>query len=281
MVNNKNMILDGEKERFIPDVKVTMVNAKYAREDLLWKFVNSDKSHETNTVIDDDFNETEVLVPNPNYVEPSRLYIKWKSVFFKERMVKIEYHQMGSYMNDLDWVTQKFGSNQNILDYMGIIPFTPSVMINISPDWKGKKGMNNKKNLLKDALTRYLNACNRYDYWSAVIECGGDGDFVHAHVVAHVNPAIEKSVIGGKKSHIGKGNHKYELQKAIKSVGHDHNFEKGIEGVLKGNFAVQRIILRNQELVSDKHNYLKEELKPDGHKNAVVKGFPVCFTSKD
>ncbi|AXH76442.1 MAG: putative replicase [Cressdnaviricota sp.] len=178
-------------------------------------------------------------------------------------------------------VQPKFWWDKKLCEYMNVIPFTPSVMINISPAWKGKKGIDKIKiNLLEITILKYLKASNRYDYFSYVIECGGEGDHIHAHIVAHINNDIGKSVL----THINKGNHSVEIKKIFQKCLKEHKMiPKGIEGALKGKYAIQRIMLRNQDLVDDKLSYLHEEKKPDGHKNAE---HPICpklvvFTSKD
>lgn len=189
-------------------------------------------------------------------------------------------------------IPQKHWWDKRLCDYMNVIPFSPSVMINISPGWKGKKGVFHKYMifLLEETIKRYLSASNRYDYYSYVIECGGEGDHIHAHIVAHINQDIYKSVM----THINHGNHTVELRKIMKKC-YDiksnllkpkgkQGIDVGIKtGVLSGRYAIQRIILRNEILVEDKLSYLIEEKKPDGHKNAA---HPICpkfvvFTSKD
>lgn len=181
-------------------------------------------------------------------------------------------------------IPQKHYWDKRLCDYMNVIPFTPSVMINISPGWKGMKGMYHKYMifLLEETIKRYLSASNRYDYYSYVIECGGDSDHIHAHLVAHINGDIGKSVM----THINKGNHTVEIRKIFQKIYKEKSNlikPKGMSEVLKGKYAIQRIILRNETLVEDKLSYLIEEKKPDGHKNGK---HPICpkfvvITSKD
>lgn len=171
-------------------------------------------------------------------------------------------------------VPKCFWKHKDIYDYLGIIPFTPSVMINISPDWKSARDkMTNttKCKRLTSIIEAYMLEGQRYDYYSFVIENGADGDHVHAHIVAHINPKLEKSV----NTHLAKGNHTQQLVKCAKKV-------KGMEGTIKG-VSVQKIFLRTEEMVSDKLDYLVEERKPDGHKNKSVlsgKIDKVLFTAK-
>jgi len=153
------------------------------------------------------------------------------------------------------------GNEQVILDYLEIIPFTPSVMINISPDWKSsKEKMTNttKGKRLETLIKKYLAESQRYDYYSYVIENGEDGEHIHAHIVAHINPKISKSV----NTHLSKGNHTQQLKKYAKGI-------KGMEGTIKG-VGVTKTFLRCKELEEDKLDYLIEEKKPEGHKNKSI-----------
>lgn len=156
--------------------------------------------------------------------------------------------------------------NEVIADIMGITPFYPSVMINISPNWKGRFS-NYKGTPLQDAfdvkhfkyvIEKYLNSNNRYSKWKYCLECGSEGNFLHAHIVAEINPKTYKSVI----THINKGNHAVELRKAWNATQ-----VEGIGGLLKGKYAIQRVMIRNREILNDKLNYLIEKNKPEGHQN--------------
>jgi hypothetical protein len=151
---------------------------------------------------------------------------------------------------------------------MKVIPFVPSVMINISPDWDGvgKGGLPEhcKIHILSNIIEKYLAEGNRYSKASYVIENGSDGTHIHAHVVAEFNPILVKSV----NTHLTKGNHTIQLVKQANKV-------KGMKGMLKG-IGIQKVFLRKIELVNDKLKYLIEEEKPEGHKNKSV-----IFEKKD
>lgn len=156
------------------------------------------------------------------------------------------------------------GSEEIIYDYLGIIPFVPSVMINISPDWKESKNHKNKVNVLKEIIDNYMKE-QWYDKWEYVIENGSDGKHIHAHIVAQMNGKRLKSV----ESHLKKGNHTQQIKKYANKI-------KGMEGIIKGN-SVQKVFLRTEEIVKDKLLYLHEETKPEGHKNHhVIDGGYVC-----
>ncbi len=158
-----------------------------------------------------------------------------------------------------------------IAKIMGEEPFRPAVMINISPDWKGK--FTGKKNstdklmikgfrkVIEDYLNEKLLQQPRYTKWKYCLECGSEGNFLHAHIVAELNPKILESM----KSHINRGNHTQQIRKNWKKT---EKF-KGMEGALKGKYSVQRILLNTEEILEDKLKYLLEENKCDGHKNLV------------
>ncbi len=145
---------------------------------------------------------------------------------------------------------------RKIARYYDIIPFTPSVMINISPNWNGKV-VKNKIGKLKKLIKLYMLE-GWYDQWEFVIENGSEGKHIHAHIVAHMNPQRLKST----ESHLRKGNHTRQLIKYSNKI-------EGMEGLVEG-VSVQKVILRTEELVNDKKDYLIEEKKPQGHKNKSI-----------
>lgn len=190
---------------------------------------------------------------------------------YKEPPPRIKYalKKYYEYNYEWDWVNypkgpqklDKFfvawcGGEETIYDYLEIIPFTPSVMINISPDWPDKRMLNSKIKALKGIIDDYMKE-QWYDKWEYVIENGSDGTHIHAHIVAHMNVNRLKSV----ESHLKKGNHTQQLKKYAKL--------KGMEGIIKGS-SVQKVFLRTEELVKDKLLYLHEDTKPEGHKNKSV-----------
>lgn len=243
MVNNTNYILDEAENKFLP-IDIMDKHPKYVLEFLdrviIYKRLCEEKGiHYDNDIIRED------------------PYVKsWADSI-----------AMGMTPN-------KENTYPRIAKFMNVEPFRTAVMINISPNWKGKFDIKSPAGKLcikrfKASIEDYLSTCNRYSKWKFVIESGGDGDFLHAHIVAQINPQIEKSVL----THLNKGNHKIELMKFW-----DKNFKssptylsgikKGSEGVLKGKFAVQRILIRKEEILKDKLDYLIEENKPEGHKNS-------------
>ena len=229
--------------------------------------MNSMDETKSQTIIDDDLNETKEIVRNDKYIEPTGLMLKfqtkymelYESFFTDEKYwrLKPQYCKLG-WDQEIEETFRKHFTQQDLLDYLGIIPFTPSVMINISPDWKNIKRTNaNKVTLLKTIIDNYMKE-QWYDKWEYVIENGSDGTHIHAHIVAHMNVNRLKSV----ESHLKKGNHTQQLKKHANKL-------KGMEGIIKGN-SVQKVFLRTEQLVKDKLLYLHEETKPEGHKNQSV-----------
>ena len=88
-------------------------------------------------------------------------------------------------------------SKQDIMDYYGEKVFNRCLMINISPDWKGKfmQGMISKRNFMKQVILKFFNNCNRWTKIAYVIECGSEANFAHAHCVLEFNPGKYKSTI--------------------------------------------------------------------------------------
>lgn len=183
--------------------------------------------------------------------------LKKDNEFFEKWLMEYEMNR-----NSIDKMHWK---SKEICDFMEVIPFSPSVMINISPDWSGiKRTESNKVTILKGIIDNYLKE-GWYDKWDYVIECGSEGDHIHAHIVAHMNITRLKST----ETHLSKGRHSVQLMKYGKKL-------KGMEGILKG-VGIQKTFLRTPEMVSDKLKYLIEEHKPLGHKNHHV--IDDCFVS--
>lgn len=168
------------------------------------------------------------------------------------------------YIHEDEW---HITDSKKICDHMGVLPFYPCVMINISPNWKGKfdtDGLTNVMMIQKfhEVLEKFISAQTgdlpRWTRWKYALECGKDGNHLHAHMVLEMNPKNIKSIT----SYINKGQHTIQLRRLW-----DNIFPVGYHGVLKGKFAVQRVMIRNRTLLRDKLNYLIEDLKPEDHSN--------------
>lgn len=280
-MKNLNQILDAGEIKFLPegimkseiaqiDNLVRLSQKEYVKGVPLW---DSDE---------EDYMEADEII-NPAYKRPTPSIQKWIDADYYKTDTDRPWEYLCS-DEQTKYNKEKILADPNlkksIYRFLGIIPFNPSVMINISPDWKGLFDLTSAegkhpKALLSSAIETYLGSCNRYSKWKYCLECGGEGNFLHAHIVAEINPACVKSVM----THINKGSHKYELMKAwdkhlkgqrtlpYASWQSGKDNLKGKVGLLKGKFAVQRIILNHPSLRDDKLKYLIEANKPEGHTN--------------
>lgn len=259
MVCNIFKILNGNEITNLNVKEYNNMKLNYAN--LCWRVEKSWNRTKEITRIDENLDEISEIVDNDNFIQMSDKMEKFRNKYFNHNnMLKHEYCHY-DIVEDTKYVFEKHFSEQDLLDYLGIIPFTPSVMINISPDWacvKDKMTDTRKVNILTGIIENYMTEGQRYDYYSYVIENGSNGDHIHAHIVAHINPKIGKSV----NTHLAKGNHTQQLKKLTNKL-------KGMGGIIKGT-SVQKIFLRNEQLVADKLDYLIEDKKPEGHKNKSV-----------
>ncbi len=277
-MNNLFKILDEGNIKILPKhdynkMKPIMIDS------LIYKCEDSWNEKKQVCSLDDDLNERQEIINNPNYIKVEGKMEKFRNKYyeFKERpwggsgwRFKIQDEDIYIPFEDLRMTAwKKHWNKQDLLDYLGIVPFTPSVMINISPDWGCLKKSDkfwtqfSKIEILKSIIDSYMKE-QWYDKWTYVIENGGDGNHIQAHIVAHMNPARLKST----ESHLRKGNHTQQIKKyAIKDW--KGLTSKGMEGIIKGN-SVQKTFLRTEEIVKDKLDYLIEEKKPEGHKNKSI-----------
>lgn len=198
---------------------------------------------------------------NP-YAKPVRCSDPLKALAFSRcwamsKRVLFDPRDFDSSRTCFDWLLEEAKT------HYGVEPFVPCVFITISPDWKGKVEQADVLEKFKNVLDNYAKACDRYSAGRFVLECGSDGDFIHAHFVLKFNNKIQKSV----ETHIAKGNHRQELLKAWKK---EFKGMKGIEGCVKGKFEIAKNVIRTQIILTDKLNYLIEEKKPDGHTNKFI-----------
>lgn len=253
MVHNQNKILDERTEKEIY-TEYKMPRPEYVKEferqiDICKQLVNAR--------VYDDWSYIKAKT-REEIEEMNTLFEKWDN----NRLVSMHYFHTDEYITKKDW--------NLIAELMGEIPYTPCVMINISPNWKGKYGQDPLLDQImidgfREAVELYLNSCNRYTKWKYCLESGSEDNFLHAHIVAEINPKIAASV----KTHINKGNHTNELKKKFNTI---FKNVKGFEGLLEGKFSVQRIMLNTEELMRDKLSYLLEENKPEGHRNKTDLG---------
>lgn len=273
MVKNQNLVLDEGKIKYVDEYKMSNVSRTVLKELQLmqskkwtkkvWEVWDSDD--EDDPLAEGIWKEYEE--DNPNYKAVTGIikdwWQKWEPggdmhtlFYYQPKRLRIQRLE--------SWDAFYEKEKETIYRFLGRIPYNPSVMINISPNWKGHYGQDPFNDEMmterfQEVIDKYLKASNRYSKYKYVLECGGDGDHLHAHIVAEIREGMYKSVM----THINKGNHAVELRKIW-----DKAMPKGKQGLIKGKHSVQRIILRNELLRNDKLDYLIEEKKPEGHKNA-------------
>lgn len=176
-------------------------------------------------------------------------------------------------------------TNEGLNDFYNIIPFNRCIMINISPDWKGKLPDEDLKwtnKFIRAVMSVFYKNCNRFTKMKYVIECGSEGNFIHVHAVLELNPAMSAS----NKQCIRKGNLLNELRKCWDRVAkYDNEFDptaaKGYVGLLKGRYALQSTLINTEQIRCDKLDYLIEDLKPESHRNAPHTLYPIVVGSWD
>ncbi|AXH79128.1 MAG: hypothetical protein [Circular genetic element sp.] len=261
MVNKNFEILDEGKNKFLPVSHINMTKIDLYQLCLQkCSKVISIRGNLCPETLEYEWNRQ----ANPSYKEPS-LKIRYGLKKTQDLMNDIMLHN--SDKSNKKWkvdVNKRFskfcGGDDVIYDFLEIIPFVPSVMINISPDWKQSelKTEFGKSTVLKKIIDDYL-AEGWYSKWSYVIENGSNGNHIHAHIVAQMDG---RKTLKSCETHLRKGAHTPQLIKYAGKV-------KGIKGCIKG-VSIQKTFLRNETLVSDKLKYLIEENKPEGHKNKSV-----------
>lgn len=249
MVNNKLNILDEGKIKMCQEVKEMKKPSYYY--DFEMEIVKMNLT----------FTEYEIVGKNLTELAQKRRDRIADHERYKEICDKVKEYKSNEILHSYLWQNDLHVNNYNthkICKYYDIIPFTPSVMINISPDWSGIKRTNtNKTTILKTIFDNYMKE-GWFDNWEYVIENGSDGNHIHLHAVCHMNTQRLKST----ETHLKKGRHSVQLIKYAKKL-------KGMEGILKG-IGIQKTFLRTEELVKDKKLYLHEDTKPEGHKNKSI-----------
>ena len=167
-------------------------------------------------------------------------------------------------LNNQEFVYKKF------IEWKNIPPFIPFMTLNISPNWKDGMGAGDdtiSQRMLVELIERFAKQNDRFRQCDYVLECGSNGDHLHAHLVLLLNPKFEKTVITQQR----KGNLARSLRKLWNDICDKQCIierREGMRGVLEGKFALQFSLLRKPEFLEDKLAYLVEELKPEDHKNS-------------
>lgn len=164
---------------------------------------------------------------------------------------------------------RKLWSMNELKEYLGIQDVGKWVMINISPNWKGKITQE-MCNHLKHCIEQYYGE-NWYSEGKYVLETGGEGNFLHAHCMFRWDNSPRGKQVQG---HLKRHNHAQQIIKYFNKV-------KGFQGLVKGKYAIQLTRCNSREMVLDKLDYLIEAKKPEGHKNLDVKGIKGLNTKID
>lgn len=264
MVNNDTIILDEGKKKNIDECKRMPINYFERYEKDYW---HNDDLHKNNLervrVYSKQLNEWKLAqaymkASNDIY---SKEYQKYAAIDKPKEPVMVAIPVM-KHFNDM--------SKQDIMDYYGEKVFNRCLMVNISPNWKGKfmKSMECKKVFMQKVIIKFFNNCNRFTKIAYAIECGSEANFTHAHLVLEFNPGKYKSSI---KTHEN-GNLNGELRKIWDKA--NRAFGLPYEGLIKGRHAIQTNLINNNEILQDKLDYLIEEKKPESHQNLEYPGYP-------
>jgi hypothetical protein len=167
--------------------------------------------------------------------------------------------------------------------YFKVEKFIPFICINVSPNWKKidhtGRPSEKKKQVLHDAIRKFGECSKRFTEIHYVLECGGEGNHLHAHLVAKINPDMEKTII----TQLRKGNLSRSFRKFFNQACKEHEFDappkyhdtkwyqkEGMGGIVEGKFAIQFSLMRKKEFWQDKLDYLVEDRKPADHKNQYI-----------
>lgn len=166
-----------------------------------------------------------------------------------------------------------------ICDYLEIVPFYDSIMLNISPNWnleglEGVEGVEGKCQIkfLKLIIDKFLDS-PRFTKYKYVIECGKSGNHIHAHCVIELNPDMKKS----NKTWISKGNHLRDLRAIWNKL--NNECDGGYDDCIKSRHALQCILIKNKDMLQDKLDYCIEEMKPLSHQNAQHPHLPQVYNN--
>lgn len=166
-----------------------------------------------------------------------------------------------NFCDDIDRYDLSFWINFNynsVCDMLGMIPFIPSLSINVSPAWKGMGSpLMHRYEILQDFAKSFIAEYVPFLFteYAYVIENGSEGNFPHIHMVFQCNPKTKKQL----NTWLAK-NAKARITKHFKKICLMHSFE-----CPKLNYQTCRI--NTEPILNDKIDYLFEDRKPPGHTN--------------
>jgi hypothetical protein len=293
MVNNDTQILDdGElKEYVIKGIKA-MSNQfnpkdKYYYYKLYRACMEKKRRRITKKVFDEQkLEETEIEIDNPDYKSFDDFpRLKYATKVWRERQKEAEenYKIFDYWQEEKEWVER--ATIEEVEKYLGIKKFKKHVMLNLSPHWPDDcksclldgddrlQYIYILRGLLKKLMDKLLNLKWFTDY-EYVIETGKRGNHPHVHAVAEVNEMLYKQFNTWIKSNWTKS-----VNDIWKQVIRGSVTEEAVGSVMKGARCCQRNIINCPIMLQDKKDYLREELKPEDHKNLNKE--ESLFTSKN
>lgn len=294
MVNNDTQILDdGElKEYVIKGIKAMPKKYPDSYEGRrryhydLWLDVQATRAPFLDTTEWDEELEdmVEKVIDNPNFKSISK---NKRMMYADRKKTEQEEENFKNRCDGPDPYSAWFyaAGEETILKHLGRTKFKKSVMLNISPHWPeecktylidGEDRLQYiyiLRGLLKKLMDQLLNLKWFTDY-EYVIETGKRGNHPHVHAVAEVNEALHKQFNTWIKSNWTKS-----VNEIWKKVIRGSTLEEAVGSAMKGSKCCQRNIINCPIMLQDKKDYLREELKPEDHKNLNKE--ESLFTSKN
>lgn len=157
----------------------------------------------------------------------------------------------------------------DLYKYYNIIPYKPCWMLNISPNWKQERLLNDSKAFTdkKIAFVRrvmrfFTDDAQRFTRVRYVMEGGKEGNFLHIHAVFELNDKKPNNI-----SHLKKGNFLKSFRTIWDRCAVSEKHSSQWEGLVGSKYALQTTYLTSQEMLNDKLDYLIEAKKPISHQN--------------
>jgi hypothetical protein len=167
-------------------------------------------------------------------------------------------------------------TRSEIYTFYGLKEFQRCWMLNISPNWNATTYILDscKCDFIMEVMNIFYKDFGRWARMKYVIECGKNGDFIHVHAVFELSKLKYK----GTMTAIKKGNIYRSFRSIWDSVakndgGEEGQARTGFVGLAKGVHSLNSCLIMNNEILQDKLNYLLEDKKSEGHKNAE---HPLC-----
>lgn len=216
--------------------------------------------HNTNEILDEG-----IIKYIEHYKMPNRKPMSFVRRYEADYIDSLDLKEKMTHILEVD--TKGLTLEEWCMNYYGQEKFNECWMLNISPDWKGKTIDRHMFKQFCKVMDLFHSNTRRFLSMDYVLECGGEGNFLHCHAVFKLN--LKKP--GNIKS-LRKGNFLKEFRSCWDRC------DPRYKGLVKNRVALQTTFITNEEMLKDKIDYLTEELKPESHKNAVHEFFPHRFS---